>query len=59
MYSNEISISQSKDVICHSNKIPILSVGGLVVLRINVALKIAVFQPYRDLKAGDNQSLKL
>ena len=31
-------------------------VGWLVVLRIYVAL--AVFQPYRDLKAGDNQSLK-
>ena len=29
----------------------------LVVLRIYVAL--AVFQPYRDLEAGDNQSLKL
>ena len=28
----------------------------LVVLRIYVAL--AVFQPYRDLEAGDNQSLK-
>ena len=28
----------------------------LVVLKINVAL--AVFQPYRDLEAGDNQSLK-
>ena len=31
-------------------------VGLLVVLRIYVAL--AVFQPYRDLEAGDNQSLK-
>ena len=31
-------------------------VGWLVVLRIYVAL--AVFQPYRDLEAGDNQSLK-
>ena len=29
----------------------------MVVLRIYVAL--VVFQPYRDLKAGDNQSLKL
>ena len=29
---------------------------GLVLLRIYVAL--AVFQPYRDLEAGDNQSLK-
>ena len=28
----------------------------LVLLRINVAL--AIFQPYRDLEAGDNQSLK-
>ena len=31
-------------------------VGWLVVLRIYVAS--AIFQPYRDLKAGDNQSLK-
>ena len=31
-------------------------VAGLVVLRVYVAL--AVFQPYRDLEAGDNQSLK-
>ena len=31
-------------------------IGRLVVLRIYVAL--AVFQPYRDLEAGDNQSLK-
>ena len=31
-------------------------VGWLVVLRIYVAL--AVFQPYRDLEAGDNKSLK-
>ena len=30
-------------------------VGWLVVLRIYVAL--AVFQPYRDLETGDNQSL--
>ena len=29
----------------------------LVVLRINVDL--AIFQPYRDLEAGDNQSLKI
>ena len=32
------------------------NVGWLVVLRIYVAL--AVFQPYRDLEAGDNQYLK-
>ena len=31
--------------------------GWLVVLRINVDL--AIFQPYLDLKAGDNQSLKI
>ena len=31
--------------------------GWLVVLRIYVAS--AVFQPYRDLEAGDNQSLKI
>ena len=29
---------------------------GFIVLKIYVAL--AVFQPYRDLEAGDNQSLK-
>ena len=32
-------------------------VGSLVVLRINVDL--AIFQPYLDLEAGDNQSLKI
>ena len=32
-------------------------VGWLVVLRINVDL--AIFQPYLDLEAGDNQSLKV
>ena len=32
-------------------------VGWLVVLRIYVAL--AIFQPYRDLEAEDNQSLKI
>ena len=32
------------------------SLVGLVVLRIYVAL--VLFQPYRDLEAGDNQSLK-
>ena len=31
--------------------------GWLVVLRINVDL--AIFQPYLDLEAGDNQSLKV
>ena len=33
------------------------SVGWLVVLRINVDL--AIVQPYLDLEAGDNQSLKI
>ena len=33
-----------------------MMIGWLVVLRIFIAL--AVFQPYHDLKAGDNQSLK-
>ena len=32
-------------------------VGWLVVLRIDVDL--AIFQPYLDLKAGDNQSMKI
>ena len=32
-------------------------VGWLVVLRINFDL--AIFQPYLDLEAGDNQSLKI
>ena len=31
--------------------------GSLVVLRIHVEL--AIFQPYFDLEAGDNQSLKI
>ena len=34
-----------------------MSYGWLVVLRINVDL--AIFQPYLDLEAGDNQSLKI
>ena len=34
-----------------------LFAGWLVVLRINVDL--AIFQPYLDLAAGDNQSLKI
>ena len=34
-----------------------LLIGWLVVLRINVDL--AIFQPYLDLEAGDNQSLKI
>ena len=38
-------------------KLWLAQVGRLVVLRINVAL--AVFQPYRDLEIGDNQSLKI
>ena len=32
-------------------------VGCFVILRINVDL--AIFQPYLDLEAGDNQSLKI
>ena len=35
----------------------IFGFGWLVVLRINVDL--AIFQPYLDLEAGDNQSLKI
>ena len=34
-----------------------LQIGWLVVLRINV--DSAIFQPYLDLEAGDNQSLKI
>ena len=34
-----------------------MQVGWLVVLRINVDL--AIFQPYLDLEAGDNQYLKI
>ena len=34
-----------------------IQTGWLVVLRINVDL--AIFQPYLDLEAGDNQSLKI
>ena len=33
------------------------NIGWLVVLRINVDL--AIFQPYLDLEAGDNQSMKI
>ena len=40
--------------LCH---IRVDLVGWLVVLRINVDL--AIFQPYLDLEAGDNQSLKI
>ena len=39
-----------------SNSVNWHGFGWLVVLRIYVAL--VVFQPYRDLEAGDNQSLK-
>ena len=39
-----------------SNKGKQVEIDWLVVLRINVAL--AIFQPYCDLEAGDNQSLK-
>ena len=35
----------------------LLTIGWLVVLRINVDL--AIFQPYLDFEAGDNQSLKI
>ena len=40
----------------HSHR-PFEWLGWLVVLRINVDL--AIFQPYLDLEAGDNQSLKI
>ena len=43
-----------KKVKLGNNNVPF---GWLVVLRIFLA--IAVFQPYRDLEAGDNQSLKI
>ena len=46
----EILISKVAQVI-------VVLVGWLVVLRINVDL--AIFQPYLDLEAGDNQSLKI
>ena len=39
------------------HQIPFSSFNWFVVLRINVAS--AVFQPYLDLEAGDNQSLKI
>ena len=41
----------------HQNARMVESIGWLVVLRINVYLTI--FQPYLDLEAGDNQSLKI
>ena len=47
------------EIICKGIGVALkMYVGWLVLLRIYVAL-IAVFQPYRDLKAGDNQSLKI
>ena len=61
---NEISPFLKKKVV-HGltilSKTPIkfdfVLIGRLVVLRINVDL--AIFQPYLDLEAGDNQSLKI
>ena len=41
----------------HVGRFLFLFVGWLVVFRINVDL--AIFQPYLDLDAGDNQSLKI
>ena len=37
-------------------KIQLFTLAWLVILRIYVAL--AIFQPYRDMEAGENQSLK-
>ena len=50
--SNRLKISSNRLKIISSNHL----VGWLAVWRIYVAL--AIFQPYRDLEAGDNQSLK-
>ena len=44
-----------EDKMCCISKLQ--NVGWLVVLRINVDL--AIFQPYLDFEAGDNQSLKM
>ena len=32
---------------------------GLVLVLLRIYVALAVFQPYRDLEAGDNQSLKI
>ena len=40
----------------YDDRSALTTIGWLVLLRIYVAL--AVFQPYRDLTAGDNQSLE-
>ena len=59
LLKSDIKIKQqlsSVVILCLQLKSIIWLVGWLVVLRIYVAL--AVFQPYRDLEAGDNQSLK-
>ena len=45
----------TKRLVCNMNRLT-QSIGMLVVLRIYVAL--AMFQPYRDFEAGDNQFLK-
>ena len=57
MYGCAIVYNCSYQYLCY---LPIWTrdrVGWLVVLRINVDL--AIFQPYLDLEAGDNQSLKI
>ena len=46
-----------KHLLISSGRTSVCLVGWLVVLRINVDL--AIFQPYLDLEAGDNQSLKI
>ena len=50
---HDISSASEGQLLCIFN----MTVCWLVVLRIYVAS--VVFQPYRDLDAGDNQSLKI
>ena len=51
-----VSLFSSTSFCIHTKRISYSLCSWLVVSRIYVAL--AVFQPYRDLEAGDNQSLK-
>ena len=57
----KVSVGPDSEIMLHFTELLFCpkkpcSVRWLVVLRINVAS--VIFQPYRDLEAGDNQSLK-
>ena len=50
--------TKAKQVITYSDKCAKNLILGWLVGCIKVYIALAVFQPYRDLEAGDNQSLK-